>query len=130
MHLTPTLTLLAAALGLASATSLNCNPPGQARLTEARLANIIDNLRGSNRYVQADTNGPCVLIECNGGTGTWLCSEGVNYVSTPELGNLFDTKYRDCHGHTPQSTAGDSSFAPALEWHDNGFRIFAHGSAC
>ena len=127
MYLVPNFTLLAAVLGLAVAEYLECDP-SQPRLTEARLANIIDDLRASDTYVQAVYNGPCLQLGCVGGTGAYLCSEGANIQSTRYLAELFDEKYRDCHGHTPQSTAGDSSFAPALEWHNNGFRIFAHGS--
>lgn len=69
------LALIAATAGLTAATRLECTP-AQPRLTVARLANIIDDLRLHNPAINAEPRGPCVRFSCKGGTGAFLCSEG------------------------------------------------------
>lgn len=128
MYLFHTVTLLAATLRLTTAYNLQCDAPNQARFTEARLANIIDDLRGNDHVIQLPYNGPCVQLGCRGGTGAWACSEGLLDLWSRDFGDVLDQRYKDCHSHTPQSTAGDNSFAPAFESKEPGYRIFVHGS--
>lgn len=119
--------IIAATTGSTAATSLDCNA-AQPRLTVARLANIIDDMRQNQPPVFAEPQGPCVRFACTGGTGAFICSEGGDVFEGKRLGDLLDEKYGECNGYTPQSTSGDNFFGPALEWYDDTFRIYAHGS--
>lgn len=123
-----TLTILACTAGLAAATNLQCAAPGQPRFTEARLANIIDQLRSSDYVVRAEPHGPCAQLGCTGGTGAYICSEANELFSSKTLGDTLDSKFKDCYGDTPQSTKPDNVYAPAFEWYDDGFRVFVQGS--
>jgi hypothetical protein len=127
MQLLNFITIVAATAGFTAATSLDCKP-AQPQLTVARLANIIDDLRLHNPAINAEPRGPCVRFACTGGTGAFLCSEGDRVFQGKHLADLLDEKYGECNGYTPQSTSGDNFFGPALEWYDDTFRIYAHGS--
>ncbi|CAI6333630.1 unnamed protein product [Periconia digitata] len=124
----PTILLALATTALVSATNLECNA-AQPQLTEPRVANIVDQLRDAgDALIAVQRNGPCPRIACYGGTGAFICSNDHEAFPSRQLGDIIDSKYKECYGHTPQSWQDDNAFNPAFEWFDDGFRVFVHGS--
>jgi hypothetical protein len=139
MQFVNTIALLAAAAGLISAAptsgtgiakrNLLCQLQNYPRLTEARVADIVDELRNEDKTLLAPQS-KCTRIGCHGGTGAFLCvdADGPIAYSSKDLGDQIDSNYGTCYGHTPQSWTGDGLFNPAYQYFDSKYNILVHGS--
>jgi hypothetical protein len=107
----------------------------QPRLTEARVADIVNELTGENKDFTVKSGTQNFLISCKGGTGVFLNVDPHDPAidqtfESFNIGSEVKSGFSDCYFHDPNSGAGDKSFQAAYQFFGSGYNYVIHGSAC